>query len=56
MNTAIGFNLICLVISVVLVFTIGWEMTLKEKIIFVTSEVVLLAILTLGAGMMTNWQ
>ena len=56
MTVAIGFNLMCFVMTVVIVFTIGWDMGLKEKIIFIISEVVLLAILTLGVGMMTNWQ
>ena len=48
---AIGFNLVCLVITIVCILPVS-ELTLQEKIKLITAELLLMATLTLGIGLL----
>ena len=51
MEKAIGFNIICLVITIVCIIP-AYDLTLKDKIVFIVGEMLLMALLTVGTCLM----
>lgn len=54
MRVLIGFNLIAFAITSFLVWVTGWELSTKDKLIFIMQEATFLGVLSVGAYLLTN--
>lgn len=51
----IGFNIIYFAITIFITFVFGYDLTLKDKIVMITAEVILLAMISVGVFMLAGF-
>ena len=51
----IGFNIIFFAITSCITFIFGYDLTLKDKIMMITAEVILLAMISVGVVMLAGF-
>ena len=51
----IGFNIIFFAITIFITFVFGYDLTLKDKIMMITAEVILLAMISAGVVMLAGF-
>ena len=51
----IGFNIIFFAITIFITFIFGYDLTLKDKIMMITAEVILLAMISAGVVMLAGF-
>ena len=54
MKELIGFNLVAFAISMFLIWSVGWSLSTKDKLVLIMQEAIFLGVLSVGVFLLTN--